>query len=158
MRLTFPVLTLSKGGAQRMLAELANRLAEIGHEVVVLMPGGSPVEYEMKCPVVFSSDGMLSENDFPYGDIIISNYYTTVPVAQRASEQGKGCMPGWPYATSRPFCRTIISPSPPTMQPAICLYCHGGSRRLCGLIMASRAELFRSVLIRISTTRICGTA
>lgn len=90
MRLTFPVLTLSRGGAQRMLTELANRLAEIGHEVIVLMPARSPVEYEMKCPVVFSSGDALSELDYPYGDIIISNYYTTVPVAQRASEQGKG--------------------------------------------------------------------
>jgi glycosyltransferase involved in cell wall biosynthesis len=90
MRLTFPILTLSRGGAQRMLAELANRLTEAGHEVVILMPSGSPIEYEMKCPVVFSSGDVLSEYEFPYGDIIISNYYTTVHVAQRASEQGKG--------------------------------------------------------------------
>ncbi|MEK4326506.1 glycosyltransferase family 4 protein [Paenibacillus sp. FSL R7-0297] len=90
MRLTFPVLTLSRGGAQRMLAELANRLAEIGHEVVVLIPSHGIVEYDMKCPIITAPATMLTEDDFPYGDVIISNYYTTVPVAERASEQGKG--------------------------------------------------------------------
>ncbi len=91
MRLTFPILTLSRGGAQRMLAELANRLSDIGHEVVILMPSGGNVEYEMKCRVEFGREiEKLSEDDFPYGDVIISNYYTTVPAAQRASEQGKG--------------------------------------------------------------------
>lgn len=90
MRLTFPILTLSRGGAQRMLAELANRLAAIGHEVLIIMPLHGIVEYEMKCPIHFSGTSQLSEDDFPYGDIIVSNYYTTVPVAQRASEQGKG--------------------------------------------------------------------
>lgn len=90
MRLTFPILTLSRGGAQRMLAELANHLADSGHEVVILMPKQGIVEYEMKCPILFSRETQLSENDFPCGDVIISNYYMTVPVAQRASEQGKG--------------------------------------------------------------------
>jgi glycosyltransferase involved in cell wall biosynthesis len=73
-----------------MLAELANRLADGGHEVVILMPAYSIVEYEMRCPIIFSGENGLSENDFPYGDVIISNYYTTVPVAERASQQGKG--------------------------------------------------------------------
>lgn len=90
MRLIFPILTLSRGGAQRMLAELANRLTASGHEVVILMPAYSIVEYEMKCPIIFAKEVWLTENDFPYGNVIISNYYTTVPAAQRASEQGKG--------------------------------------------------------------------
>lgn len=90
MKLTFPVLTLSRGGAQRMITELANRLAEIGHEVVVLMPSLGIVEYEMKCPIIPVPAPVLTEDHFPYGDVIISNYYTTVPVAERASRQGKG--------------------------------------------------------------------
>lgn len=90
MRLTFPVLTLSRGGAQRMITELANRLAEIGHEVVVLLPSHGFVEYEMKCPIITAPATVLTEDDFPYGDVIVSNYYTTVPVAERASQQGKG--------------------------------------------------------------------
>lgn len=90
MRLIFPVLTLSRGGAQRMLAELANRLSSTGHDVVVLMPAGGTVEYEMFCQVIHSPAATLTEHDFPYGDVIVSNYYTTVQAAQRASEQGKG--------------------------------------------------------------------
>ncbi|NQX45775.1 glycosyltransferase family 4 protein [Paenibacillus tritici] len=90
MRLTFPALTLSRGGAQRMLTELANRLAIMGHKVVVLIPSNGVVEYEMKCPIITAPRPVLSEEDFPYGDVIISNYYTTVPVAERASQQGKG--------------------------------------------------------------------
>lgn len=61
MRLTFPILTLSRGGAQRMLAELANRLAEIGHEVVVLLPSHGIVEYEMKCPIITAPATVLTE-------------------------------------------------------------------------------------------------
>lgn len=90
MKLTFPILTLIRGGAQRMLAELANRMTHMGHEVVILMPAHSIVEYELACPIIFSAGSTLSEDDFPYADCIISNYYTTVPVAQRASDQGKG--------------------------------------------------------------------
>ncbi|PMS08522.1 hypothetical protein, partial [Trinickia caryophylli] len=33
---------------------------------------------------------VLRETDFPAADIIISNFYTTVPVAQEASRRGKG--------------------------------------------------------------------
>ncbi len=90
MRITFPILTLTRGGAQRMLAELANRLADAGHEVTVLMPSHGIVEYPMQCPVIFAGDTRISEDDFPAGDVIVSNYFTTVPVSQRASEQGKG--------------------------------------------------------------------
>ncbi|MFD2880443.1 hypothetical protein ACFTAO_38075 [Paenibacillus rhizoplanae] len=64
MRLTFPVLTLSRGGAQRMITELANRLAEIGHEVVVLLPSHGFVEYEMKCPIITAPATVLTEDDF----------------------------------------------------------------------------------------------
>lgn len=90
MRIVFAVLTLSKGGAQRMLTELANRLAVIGHEVAILMPGNGRVEYEMKCPIITAPATVLKAEDFPYSDVIISNFYITVPVAEQASRQGKG--------------------------------------------------------------------
>lgn len=73
-----------------MIAELANALTLIGHEVVVLMPSLGVVEYEMNCPIIPVPAPVLTEDHFPYGDVIISNYYTTVPVAERASRQGKG--------------------------------------------------------------------
>lgn len=90
MRIVFAVLTLSRGGAQRMLTELANRLAVIGHEVAVLLPSNGRVEYEMKCPIITAPAVVLTADDFPYSDVIISNFYTTVPVAEQASRQGKG--------------------------------------------------------------------
>lgn len=90
MKITFPILTLSRGGAQRMLVELANRLEGNGFEVTVLMPPGSAVEYELRCPLIHSADQFLAADDFPSGDIILSNYYTTVPVSQQASSRGKG--------------------------------------------------------------------
>lgn len=90
MKIIMPILTLSRGGAQRMLAEMANRLADMGHEVTVVIPQHGTVEYPMRCPVVFRSSSVLTEHDLPAGDVIVSNYYSTVFPAQRASEQGKG--------------------------------------------------------------------
>jgi glycosyltransferase involved in cell wall biosynthesis len=90
MKLIFPILTLSRGGAQRMLAELANRLTEIGYEIKIILPRDGVVEYEMKCELIYAEEEELSESDFPVGDVIISNFYTTVEVSQRASKAGKG--------------------------------------------------------------------
>jgi glycosyltransferase involved in cell wall biosynthesis len=90
MRLTFPVLTLSRGGAQRMLAELANRMSAMGHEITILMPLRGVVEYEMDCRIIFTGREGFAESDFPYADVIVSNYYTTVEASQKASEAGKG--------------------------------------------------------------------
>lgn len=73
-----------------MLSELANRLAEFGHEVVILMSADGRVEYEMICPIITAPRVELTADDFPYSDVIISNYYTTVPVVEQASNQGKG--------------------------------------------------------------------
>ncbi|MEK4190416.1 glycosyltransferase family 4 protein [Paenibacillus sp. FSL L8-0494] len=90
MKLIFPVLTLSRGGAQRMLAELANRLSEIGHEITILLPSDGVVEYEINCELRYAADDDLSASDFPVGDVIVSNFYTTVEVSQQASNEGKG--------------------------------------------------------------------
>jgi len=90
MRFTFPILTLCRGGAQRMLAELTNRLSAIGHEVTIIMPRTGLIEYEMKCRIVMTGKKDLVVEDFPAGDVIVSNFYTTVAVAQQASELGRG--------------------------------------------------------------------
>lgn len=88
MKITFPVITLCKGGAQRMLAELINGLAEKGHEVTVLMPQYGLLEFHIKARIIRVND--LSENVYNPADAIISNYYTTVSPAQAASSNGKG--------------------------------------------------------------------
>ncbi|MFD1137742.1 glycosyltransferase family 4 protein [Paenibacillus urinalis] len=90
MRFIFPVYTLCRGGAQRMLTELANRLATIGHEVIVVMPKYGVVEYELKASLIQTGDDTLLAHHIPAGDVIVSNFYTTAYPAQQASEEGKG--------------------------------------------------------------------
>ncbi len=90
MKLTFPILTLSHGGAQRMLVELTNGLTAKGHQVIILMPLEGVIAYEVHSSVLRTAHTILREQDFPIADIIVSNFYTTVPVAQAASNNGKG--------------------------------------------------------------------
>jgi len=90
MRITFPVLTLSHGGAQRMLAELANGLTARGHQVTVLIPVDGAICYNVLATIKRTGSTALHEHDFPPGDVIVSNFYTTVPIAQAASNHGKG--------------------------------------------------------------------
>lgn len=90
MKFTFPILTLCKGGAQRMLAEVTNGLVDKGHEVIILMPPQGDVEFNIKAKLVRTKSSMISESDYPVSDVIVSNYYSTVPQAQQASINGKG--------------------------------------------------------------------
>ena len=90
MKFVFPILTLGKGGAQRMLAEITNGLADRGHDVTILMPRQGDVEYPVKVRLHRTDSTVLTEADFPAADYIISNYYTTVDIAQAASLAGKG--------------------------------------------------------------------
>lgn len=88
---TFPVLTLCQGGAQRMLVEITNGLVEKGHQVYLLMPSGGVVEFDdVKGTILRTSKTVLRAEDFPTTDIIVSNFYLTVPVATEASRAGKG--------------------------------------------------------------------
>ncbi|MGN7764965.1 glycosyltransferase family 4 protein [Paenibacillus sp. 22594] len=90
MRFTFPILTLCHGGAQRMLVELTNGLTARGHEVVILMPSGGDISYNVHSQVLRTDHTVLRESDFPVSDMIVSNFYTTVPVSEAASQKGKG--------------------------------------------------------------------
>lgn len=73
-----------------MLVELTNGLTAIGHQVVILMPLGGDISYEVHSTVLRTSYTVLRETDFPVSDIIVSNFYTTVPVSEAASRNGKG--------------------------------------------------------------------
>jgi glycosyltransferase involved in cell wall biosynthesis len=91
MKLTFPILTLCLGGAQRMLAEITNGLVERGHDVTILMPPKGKIDYPIKARLIYSqNEYFVEESDFPKSDVIISNYYLTVPSAHKASQNGKG--------------------------------------------------------------------
>jgi len=73
-----------------MLAEITNRLVERGHEVTILMPPSGEVEYPTQAKIVRTPLSLIKEQDFPYSDVIVSNFYTTVETAQAASGQGEG--------------------------------------------------------------------
>ncbi|MFC7371829.1 glycosyltransferase family 4 protein [Fictibacillus iocasae] len=90
MRITFPIITLCKGGAQRMLAELVNRLAAKGHDVKILMPSYGIVEYSISVPVIRVSGTLPLAAEYPLSDVIVSNFYTTVDSAAQASKIGRG--------------------------------------------------------------------
>lgn len=91
LKITFPILTLSIGGAQRMLAEIVNGMVARGHEVTVLMPTEGVLDYPVHARIVRTqSKYLIQAQDYPQGDIIISNYFTLVPGAEQASKEGKG--------------------------------------------------------------------
>jgi glycosyltransferase involved in cell wall biosynthesis len=74
-----------------MLAELVNGLIQKGHDVKIVMPKQGEVQYIILAPIIRSKDDhRILENDFPEGDIIVSNFYSTVPQAEAASRNGKG--------------------------------------------------------------------
>lgn len=90
MRFTFPILTLCIGGAQRVLAEVTNGLVNLGHDVTILMPLQGEIEYPIRAKIVRTPEPVIHSHDYPDGDVIVSNYYTTVPSAAAASANGKG--------------------------------------------------------------------
>ncbi|MGF2614665.1 glycosyltransferase family 4 protein [Rossellomorea vietnamensis] len=91
LSITFAILTLCKGGAQRMLADITNELTRRGHDITILMPKHGEVEYGVVSKIKRGKhDRVLTEEDYPYSDIIVSNFYTTVNSAVTASLKGKG--------------------------------------------------------------------
>lgn len=90
MKFTFPILTLSRGGAQRMLVEITNGLVQRGHDVTILMPQNAEVDYSVQAAIKRASGATLSESDYPHSDVIVSNFYTTTESAHYASQNGKG--------------------------------------------------------------------
>jgi glycosyltransferase involved in cell wall biosynthesis len=90
MRITFSIITLCKGGAQRMLAELVNHLVRKGHDVKIVMPTYGVVEYDVNAPILRIKNPVAQARDLPASDILVSNFYTTVPGVCEASQAGKG--------------------------------------------------------------------
>ncbi|MCS7458823.1 glycosyltransferase family 4 protein [Paenibacillus doosanensis] len=90
MRFAFAIMTLTKGGAQRMLVEIMQGLIRKGHEVTVVMPSAGIIDFALNARLIRTAGDTMTEHDFPYADVLVSNFYTTVEAVQRASEQGKG--------------------------------------------------------------------
>ena len=90
MKITFPIYTLCKGGAQRMLAEITNGLVQKGHEVTIIMPKSGVIDYPIIAKLIQTEKYIIEETDYPYSDCIVSNFHLTVPSAELASQNGKG--------------------------------------------------------------------
>lgn len=91
MKLVFVIVTLCRGGAQRMLVEITNGMVQRGHDVTILMPAKGVVEFpNVKAQVVTLPRTEIKPEDYPPADFLVSNFYTTVPVTQAASELGRG--------------------------------------------------------------------
>ena len=92
MKLVFEILTLPRGGAQRMLVEITNGLVDRGHDVTIIMPPLGVVEFPIvKARIVRSGHAYdVQADDIPNGDFIISNFYTTVPTVEAACQMGRG--------------------------------------------------------------------
>lgn len=73
-----------------MLVEITDGLVERGHDVTILMPKEGEVEFDIKAKLFKTEAAVLTESDFPESDVIVSNFYLTVPVSEEASVKGKG--------------------------------------------------------------------
>ncbi|MCF6409151.1 glycosyltransferase family 4 protein [Pseudalkalibacillus salsuginis] len=90
MKITFAVITLCKGGAQRMLVELANGLSQKGYDVAVVMPPQGVIEYPLHVSVIRTKGQSITADEIPVSDVIVSNFYTLTPICEQASHAGKG--------------------------------------------------------------------
>lgn len=75
MKVVIPVGALHVGGGCRVLANLANALAAAGHAVDVVIPDGAPIAYPLHCGVIKVPE--LTSATIPYGDVVLTNFYTT---------------------------------------------------------------------------------
>ncbi|WLD94958.1 glycosyltransferase family 4 protein [Alkalihalobacillus sp. AL-G] len=90
MKITFVAITLCKGGAQRMLVELANGMANNGHDVAFIMPPQGVIEYPVHVKVIRSNGVNITAQEIPISDVIISNYYSLINICNQANQLGKG--------------------------------------------------------------------
>lgn len=73
-----------------MLVEITNGLVQKGHTVNILMPKNGDLEFELMANLIRTRQDELTVEDFPSADVIVSNFFSTVPVSQSASLSGKG--------------------------------------------------------------------
>ena len=75
MRVVIPVGSLHIGGGCKVLVQIANALADRGHDTEVVCPQGEPVAYELRAKLTFVP--YLAPQYIPDGDIVLTNFYTT---------------------------------------------------------------------------------
>lgn len=98
MKVVIPVGALHVGGGCKVLAETANALWSRGHDTEIVIPRGMPVEYKINCKLTWVP--ALKKEYIPYGDIVLTNFYTTfLPSYQAWPDQcvrfSQGFEPYW---------------------------------------------------------------
>jgi glycosyltransferase involved in cell wall biosynthesis len=89
MKVVIPVGDLHVGGGCKVLVDIANTLSDHGHDTEIVMPYTGTVKYDLRCKLTLIPS--LSKEYIPYGDIIVTNFYTTVRPSVEA----------WPEQTVR---------------------------------------------------------
>ncbi|MNI38394.1 Mannosylfructose-phosphate synthase [compost metagenome] len=89
MKVVIPVEELSIGGGCKVLVDTAQALTARGHEVEIVILRDAPIKYPIPCKLT-KVIGLLKET-IPYGDIILTNFYTTFASSYAA----------WPEQTVR---------------------------------------------------------
>lgn len=85
MRVTIPVMALELGGGTRSLVKIAEGLSQYGHDVRFLIPRDSPVQWDVKVPILRVT--ALKPGVFPPADVILPNFWPTV---MPAWQSGRG--------------------------------------------------------------------
>ena len=81
MKVIIPTTAMDRGGGTRFLHEIGSGLWERGHEVVYAVPKDSPVEYPLRGEVRRLQP--WHPDKIPPGDVILTNFYPTVPTVWR---------------------------------------------------------------------------
>lgn len=90
MKIIIPVLSLETGGGARFLYELANGLADRGHNVEIVIPQSAVIVWPLRAKVRRVPE--LAADFLPPGDFILPNFYPTVMPAWQAKKRA-GCPP-----------------------------------------------------------------
>ncbi|MGG1518497.1 glycosyltransferase family 4 protein [Paenibacillus oryzisoli] len=89
MKTVIPAADLHIGGGCKVLVDIAGALTSKGHEVEIVIPQTATVKYNIPCKLTIVPK--LDRAYIPYGDIVLTNFYTTFQPAFEA----------WPEQTVR---------------------------------------------------------
>ena len=86
MKIVFPVLSLEMGGGARFIYQLANALADKGHDIEVVMPEEGAQVWPLRTKLTRVK--ALTPSSIPSADFILPNFYPTVRPAWE-SQKGR---------------------------------------------------------------------
>lgn len=86
MKIVMPIADLHIGGGCKVLVDTASALTKRGHEVEIVIPRTATVKYPIPCTLTVVPQ--LTPETIPFGDVVLTNFYTTfLPAYQAWPEQ-----------------------------------------------------------------------